>query len=131
MLSTHSLSTGFLLTASCCVAMADSPAPAVDTHQSLAIELVSILSETEIQLRSCTDEHSVVAAIPQLLQLKERATQLKERQKALPEPTVQDFLAAEKLMGDFNTLTQAIESHITRLQQQNLVSPELKTILHL
>lgn len=119
------------MTATCCMAMAEPTAPTTDTHQSLAIELVSILSETEIQLRSCTDEHSVEAAIPQLLQLKERATQLKERQKSLPEPTVQDFLAAEQLISDFNTLAQAIEQHITRLQQQNLVSPELKSVLHL
>ena len=131
MFSNNALSAGLLMTATCCMAMAEPTAPTTDTHQSLAIELVSILSETEIQLRSCTDEHSIEAAIPQLLQLKERATQLKERQKSLPEPTVQDFLAAEQLISDFNTLAQAIEQHITRLQQQNLVSPELKSVLHL
>lgn len=123
----HSL---VLLATIACVAGAQQNAmPSTDTHQSLAKELVDILSQTEIQLNSCTDEASITAAIPALLELSQRTAKLKQRQKALPEPTVQDYLAAQNLVGDFNTLAQAIEQHIARLQRENLLSPQLKKIL--
>ena len=132
MTPTYLSSACFLLASACCIATAQPETALVaDTHQSLAKELIDILSQTEIQLRACVDEASVAAAIPQLLELSQRATQLVQRQKALPEPTVQDYLAAQDLVGDFNTLTQAIEQHIARLQQDKLVTPELQKILHL
>lgn len=122
----------FLLASACCIAAAQPETEfTADTHQSLAKELIDILSQTEIQLRSCTDEQAVSAAIPQLLELSQRAKQLVQRQKALPEPTVQDYLAAQNLVGDFNTITQAIEQHIARIQAEKLLTPELKKILHL
>lgn len=107
------------------------PAAHTDTHQSLAKELVGLLSQTEIALNSCNDQSSVQAAFPRLLELSEQAATLKQRQKALPEPTVQDYLAAQELVGDFNTLAQAIEQHIDRLKKANLLSPELKKLLGL
>lgn len=132
MTPTYLSSACLLLVPACCIATAQPETALVaDTHQSLAKELIDILSQTEIQLRACVDEASVAAAIPQLLELSQRATQLVQRQKALPEPTVQDYLAAQDLVGDFNTLTQAIEQHIARLQQDKLVTPELQKILHL
>ncbi len=102
-----------------------------DTHQSLALELINILSATEAQLNTCTDAASVEAAIPQFLELSKQTLQLNERQKALPEPTVQDYLAAQSLVGEFNTLVQAIKQHLDRLQEQKLLSPELSKILAL
>lgn len=120
------------MAATCCVAMAQQETElTADTHQSLAKELVDILSQTEVQLRSCVDEQAVTTAIPQLLELSRRANQLQQRQKALPEPTVQDYMAAQSLVGDFNTIAQAIEEHIARLQREKLLTPELRKILHL
>lgn len=122
----------FLLASACCVAVAQPETElTADTHQSLAKELIDILSQTEIQLRTCVDEQSVTNAIPQLLELSQRASKLVQRQKTLPEPTVQDYLAAQSLVGDFNTIAQAIEQHIARLQNEKLITPELKKILNL
>ncbi|MBQ9835050.1 MAG: hypothetical protein IJ985_04080 [Akkermansia sp.] len=124
--------TCFIMVSTCCVAVAQQETElTADTHQSLAKELVDILSRTEIQLRSCVDEQAVTTAIPQLLELSQRASQLKQRQKALPEPTVQDYMAAQSLVGDFNTIVQAIEQHIARLEREKLLTPELRKILHL
>lgn len=130
MLSSRSYCPFMLLMAASCVAIAQPDAGvSVHTHQTLAKELVDILSQTEIALNSCTDEQSVLAAIPRLLELSQRAASLKQQQKELPEPTVQDYLAAQNLVGDFNTLALAIEQHIARLQRENLLSPELQKIL--
>lgn len=130
MLSSRSYCPVLLLVAAACIAPAQpDAAAAVHTHQTLAKELVDILSQTEVALNSCTDEQSVLAAIPRLLELSRRASRLKQLQKELPEPTVQDYLAAQNLVGDFNTLALAIEQHIARLQRENLLSPELHNIL--
>ncbi len=117
----------------CCNAslMAANETPKTDTHQSLAQELLLIMSDTEAQLSNCTDAATVDAAIPHLLELSKQAQQLKQRQKELPEPTVQDYLAAQSLVGDFNTLVQAIEQHIARLQKLQIISPQLSKILGL
>lgn len=102
---------------------------ASDSHQSLALELIQILSDTESRLRDCTDAASTSAAIPHLHKLSQQIIRLKERQQALPEPTVQDYIAAQTLVAEFNTLAQAIQQHIERLLQEKLISPELRQIL--
>ncbi|MBQ1960888.1 MAG: hypothetical protein II349_05140, partial [Akkermansia sp.] len=60
MTPTYLSSACFLLASACCIATAQPETALVaDTHQSLAKELIDILSQTEIQLRACVDEASV------------------------------------------------------------------------
>lgn len=102
---------------------------AVDTHQGIAEALVELLSRTELCLNGCTDAASVQAALPQLQQLAAEAADLSARQKALPEPTVQDYMASQVLAKDFLVLQRAIRQHLDRLQKGGLMTPELREIL--
>lgn len=103
--------------------------PAADTHQGIAESLVELLSHTELCLNSCTDAVSVQAALPQLQELAKEAAALSARQKALPEPTVQDYMASQVLAKDFLVLQRAIRQHLDRLQKDGLMTPELREIL--
>lgn len=107
----------------------ESTAP--DTHQGIAEELVDLLSRIELCLNSCTDEENVKAAEEPLTKLSAEASALMERQRALPEPTVQDYMASQVLAKDFLTLWKAIEQHIARLRKEGLLSPELRSILQI
>jgi len=97
----------------------------------LAQATVDLLSQTEICLNSCRDEESVRAALPRLQELAEQAQQLTARQKALPDPTVQDYMAAQSLVADFQTLWHAIQEHLERLECEQLLSPAMREILRI
>lgn len=103
--------------------------PAADTHQGVAEELLDLLSRIELCLRNCNDAESVTAALPDLRQMGEEAAALSARQHALPDPTVQDYMASQTLAKDFLVITRSINRHITRLQQAGLMSAELQQIL--
>ena len=99
------------------------------THQEAAMQLIELLEETEACLAGCTDAAGVQAALPRLQDLAARARAFKGMQDSLPEPTTQDYIAAQDLLGRFNTIWQAIRDHIARLKRENLLSPELRDIL--
>ena len=115
------------LAALCCAAQESAAAP--DTHQGIAEALVDLLSRTEVCLNTCTDAESVQAALPQLKTLAEEAADLSRRQQALPDPTVQDYMASQSVAKDFMVLTRAINKHIKRLQKEGLMSEELRETL--
>ena len=79
----------------------------------------------------CQDEASAAAAIPQLLQLKEECDKLVETQQSLPEPTIQDYMAVQNQMEAFNTVWNAIREHIERLESNQLLTAEMRRILHI
>lgn len=100
-------------------------------HVDVTTAILDFLSRTELCLNSCTDAASTQAAIPQLQQLKQECDKLAEAQKALPEPTVQDYMAVQAHMEAFNTIWKAIRNHIARMQQEKLMTPEIIQILHI
>lgn len=104
------------------------PAPPT-THQEAALMLIDLLTQVEACLASCTDEASVQQALPVLTELSEQAQKFKLMQDSLQEPTVQDYMVAQDLLGAFNTVWNAIRDHIARLEQQRLITPELRRIL--
>ena len=99
------------------------------THQEAALQLTELLERTEACLAGCTDAASVQAALPELKELAHRVQLFKEAQDRLPEPTTQDYMAAQELLKRFNTAWQAIRAHIERLQTDHLISQELSDIL--
>lgn len=113
----------FVSAALCCAA---EPA---DTHQGVAEALVELLSQTELCLNGCTDADSVNAALPRLKELAAEAADLSARQKALPEPTVQDYMASQVLAKDFLVIHRAVQQHIERLKKGGLMSQELRDVL--
>ncbi len=98
-------------------------------HQDMAEALLDLLSRTELCLNSCIDAASTQAALPELRKLAAEADSLASAQAALPEPTVQDFMAVQHLMGDFNNIWSAIRKHIERLSSQGLLTDEFRQIL--
>ncbi len=120
------------LAALCCVATAEQPSAArLTTHQEFIPALLELLTQTEQSLASCTDEASTKAALPRLRELAEQARQLSALQQGLPEPTVQDYMAAHPHVAEFNKLWEAICGHIERLEQARLITPELRSLLQL
>ena len=130
--------------------------PAQDSHHALAQDILQYLSDTEICLSTCVDPPSVSAAIPQLKQLAKRARDLAARQQELDEPAREDLItlqlagqarslagimekldepsrqkliAMERDIKRFNTLWAAIRQHLDRLEENNLMTPELRDIL--
>lgn len=99
------------------------------THQDMAEALLDFLSRTELCLRSCTDEASVNAALPQLQQLAKEADKLAAAQAALPEPTVQDFMSVQDKMGTFDSICKAIQAHLVRLSEKGLLNDNFRQIL--
>lgn len=108
---------------------AASSAPAAESHAEIADALVALLQRTVTTLERCTDATSVKAALPQLKEQRAEVAQLMTRQAALPEPTVQDYMAAQARANDFLDTKRAIQTHITRLQQEGLMSTEIREIL--
>ena len=99
------------------------------THQEAAQQLIELLVDTEACLAGCTDAESVQAALPRLHKLADRAAALKQAQNKLPEPTTQDYLAGQELLGPFNTAWKAVRTHIERLEKAGLMGPELRALL--
>ena len=95
----------------------------------MADALLDFLSRTELCLNACKDKESVSAAVPQLRKLAEEADKLAAAQAALPEPTVQDFMAVQNKMGTFDTICKAIQAHLLRLSEQGLLTDECRQIL--
>lgn len=122
------LSLIFPVTAICCMAQ---EAPAPINHQDMAEAMLDFLSRTELCLNSCQDKDSTQAAMPQLKKLAEEAKKLSAIQAALPEPTVQDFMAVQHKSGDFINISKAIFDHIDRLRQLQILTPEMAKILFL
>lgn len=119
----------FLALALAFSASAQSPAPT--NHVDLTTAIIEFLSRTELCLNSCQDEASAQAAIPRLQELKKECDTLVETQRALPEPTIQDYMAVQTRMEAFNTIWNAIRNHIERLEQAGLMSQEMRNILHI
>ncbi len=100
-------------------------------HVDLTTAIIDFLSRTELCLNSCRDEASVKAAVPKLQALKKECDSLMETQRSLPEPTIQDYIAVQNQMEAFNTVWNAIREHIERLEQEQLLSREMREILHI
>lgn len=100
-------------------------------HVDMTNAVLDFLSRTELCLNSCRDAATTAEAIPQLKELKEECAQLVEAQRQLPEPTVQDYMAVQSKMEAFSTLWAAIRSHIERMEQEQILTPELREILHI
>ena len=98
-------------------------------HLDMTAAVLDFLSRTELCLNSCTNPESTKAAIPQLQQLKQECENLVKMQKNLPEPTVQDYMAVQNHMATFNTIWKSIRSHISRMEEDKLMTPEIRSIL--
>lgn len=103
----------------------------IANHMDLTHAIIDFLSRTELCLNTCQDEASAEAAIPQLLHLKEECDKLVETQQSLPEPTIQDYMAVQNQMEAFNTVWNAIREHIERLESNQLLTAEMRRILHI
>ena len=103
----------------------------VASHIDLTHTVLDFLSRTELCLNSCRDAESVAAAIPQLRELEKECGTIVEAQRALPEPTVQDYMAVQDQMEAFNTVWDAICKHIERLETEQLMTEEMRHILHI
>lgn len=101
------------------------------SHIDLTHAIIDFLSRTELCLNSCRDEASAAAAVPQLQQLKAECDKLVETQQSLPEPTIQDYMAVQNQMEAFNTVWNAIREHIKRLDSNQLLTEEMRRILHI
>jgi hypothetical protein len=101
------------------------------SHIDLTHTVLDFLSRTELCLNSCRDAESVAAAIPQLRELEKECGTIVDAQRALPEPTVQDYMAVQNQMEAFNTLWTAIRNHIERMEQEQILTAELREILHI
>lgn len=99
------------------------------THRQAAEQLVELLKDTDNCLAGCVDAASVQAALPRLRELAERAHCIKQTQNSLPEPTTQDYMAAQSLVAEFVPRWQSIRAHIARLKSEKLLTPELSSIL--
>lgn len=104
-------------------------ATAQDTHASLAEEIIDFLSQTEICLNLCRDAQSVQDVLPQLKELSAYAAELKARQEKLPDFTPAEDKEIAKLLSNYMTLQKAIDAHIQRIIDEQLLTPELAEIL--
>jgi hypothetical protein len=114
-----------LLLAGTVYAQAELPA----NHVDLSSSIIEFLSRTELCLNTCQSAETVQAAIPQLKELREECQRIIEMQHSLPEPTVQDFMAVQHQMEAFNLVWNAIRAHITRLENQGLLTAEICEIV--
>lgn len=121
----------FLPVVLACAALSSAAQDAPANHVDMTEAILDFLSRTELCLQSCADEASTKAAIPQLRQLKQECDTLVAQQKALPEPTVQDYMAVQHHMAAFNTIWQSIRTHVARMQESGLMSAEVAEILHI
>ena len=102
-----------------------------DTHQSLAKEVITLLADTELALNSCRDAESVQAALPTFRELAKQAETIKQKQLALPDSTLQEDITIARDVQDFQILWEAIQAHIDRLMNENLLTPELRDVLRI
>lgn len=108
------------------------PAPAAPAnHVDMAGAILDFLSRTELCLNSCRDAASTQAAIPKLQELRQESIQLAETQRNLTEPTIQDYMAVQDKMEAFTTIWNAIRKHLERLEEEQLMTSELRQILHI
>lgn len=105
------------------------PAASLESHRDLAHAITDFLSRTEVCLRGCTDAASVQAALPKLRELAQEARRLADAQAALPEPTMQDYMASQELALQFLPIWKAIRAHVERLEKDGLMTDELRTLL--
>ena len=112
-------------------AMASQEATMPTNHVDMTTSIIEFLSRTELCLNGCRDVASAKAAIPLLRKLKQECDMIVEAQRALPEPTIQDYMAVQNQMEAFNTVWNAIRDHIERLEQEQLLSDEMRDILHI
>lgn len=125
---THSLAP-IAATLLICPAVADEQK--ADTHFTIAQDVINLLSETEIVLNSCRDAESVKAAEEPLKVLAKMAQDIKARQFALPDSSLQEDITIAGQVKDFQNLWNAIQNHIERLQRDGLMSDALRDILRI
>ena len=101
----------------------------LESHRDLAHAITDFLSRTEVCLRGCTDAASVQAALPKLRELAQEARRLADAQAALPEPTMQDYMASQELALQFLPIWKAIRAHVERLEKDGLMTDELRALL--
>ncbi len=122
------------LTATLCTAAptaAPAPVQMPTSHQQFIPALLELLEQTEQCLAGCTDAASVEAALPRLRELAEQARKLSAHQQTLPEPTVQDYMAAHPHVAEFNKLWEGVCGHLARLEQAGLITADLRDVLQL
>lgn len=124
----HLILSACLLPAAICHAEPQDSAP---THQSLAKEVIALLSDTELALNSCRDAESVKEALPTFRELAKQAEAIKQKQLALPDSTLQEDITISRNVQDFQILWDSIRAHIDRLMNENLLSPELRDVLRI
>lgn len=101
-------------------------------HMAMARELVDILSRTESALQSCRDADSVKAALPVLQEQKQRLREAVAAQSKLPDPSDEELRAVSEQFADlFTSLAEAIRSHMHRLGESGLATPELEALMHM
>ena len=105
------------------------PQASLESHRDLAHAITDFLSRTEACLRGCTDAASVQAALPKLRELAQEARRLADAQAALPEPTMQDYMASQELALQFLPIWKAIRAHMERLEKDGLTTDELRALL--
>ena len=105
------------------------PPACLESHRDLAHAITGFLSRTEVCLRGCTDAASVQAALPKLRELAQEARRLEDAQAALPEPTMQDYMASQELALQFLPIWKAIRAHMERLEKDGLMTDELRALL--
>lgn len=128
------LTAGFLLLPVLTVQGADDVAAetepaAAESHISIAEHLVELLQHTADCLESCTTEATAAAALPTLQELQEQAATLAAAQAALPEPTVQDYMAVQNRANDFLDAKKRIQREIQRMQKAGILTAEIRKIL--
>lgn len=101
----------------------------ISSHTTITQALVELLSQTELCLRSCQTSEHIEKEMSILQNLKQRAEEISRKQQQLPEPSEQDYLAAQMYAKDFNTLWKAIQEHIARLEKEKLMTDELREVL--
>lgn len=105
------------------------PSASLESHRDLAHAITDFLSRTEVCLRGCTDAASIQAALPRLRELAQEARRLADAQAALPEPTMQDYMASQELALQFLPIWKAIRAHMERLERDGLMTDELRALL--
>lgn len=103
----------------------------VDTHHTLAQEVINLLAETELLLSTCTDAASVEAALPKLKELAQLAQSIHSRQIKLPDSTLQEDISIASLVQEFQLVWGAICGHIERLEKAGILSNELRDVLRI
>ena len=116
----------FLPASICCAATEQT-----DTHHLLAQEIITLLSDTELVLNSCTDPASVETALPRLRELAQQAQAIHDRQLKLPNSTLQEDISIAALVQEFQIIWGAICAHIERLDKAGLLTPELREVLRI